>query len=76
MADSLDFGEWNNTEKCYRRGFAHGARAVFEAMDEGASLTTIREWLYGEIKSWRHGPLFLDGNPDAVVEPPKVPSKK
>jgi hypothetical protein len=42
-----------SAERAYRRGFAQGAARVLYALDDGASLKQINQWVWHEVWAWR-----------------------
>jgi hypothetical protein len=52
--------EEKDPEACYRRGFAHGAKEVFDAVSAvlPSDLSAkLERWLQGDLADWRLGNL-------------------
>ncbi|GJE46937.1 hypothetical protein [Methylobacterium soli] len=70
MSSLLDYEAGDSKKPEFRRGFAHGAQAVFDVVgghltEEHAGL--LRHWLNAEIRSWS----LRAREPE---EPPAAPS--
>jgi hypothetical protein len=43
----------SEVERAYRRGFAQGAAQTLYAMEDGASLATVTQWVWEQLWPWR-----------------------
>ena len=54
-------------EQAYRRGYQQGARAVLEAIEDGAGTAMVRDWVAVTVKSWRYRDVYK------LERPPETP---
>ena len=67
-ADAMRPDQSGAEEQAYRRGFSQGARAVLEAIEDGAGTAVLRDWVALTVESWRRRDTYK------LERPPETPT--